>query len=1396
MKPNRAWRSHVQTYLMAKFCSYTLRPGKAPALAAAAAALLLGFSASAAPVVWNWTSGDRNWSTTANWTGGVLANTNAVIFNNTDAQVDTNTVNTLDTSTTVSSLSYTNWSTGGYSSYQNTAVASGKTLTITNGLNVGRGTTAGVGSHAYTYATLTGAGGAVVVSGGNVAVGDDSGSPADTERQYAVLDMRGLATFSYNNSAGTFRIAGNSNRRQNGEVYLASTNGITASAITLGLGASGYGSYAGKLHLGQTNALFADTITVGQRVTGNLIDFQAGLTDPIVKIRARDGISGVPNWYVGWESSPNANTSNSSGTDDFSGGRLDASVTNLYVGYANGSAPTGGRTASGTFIMGPNQNNSLAVQNLSVAVNSAATPSTFTLTSTGNFVVGGGTVTAVAVTLAQAGGYTANATLTLSNGASMNVSGSIASGGGASTVTISGATLTVAGLIGVPTPTANNVGTMNLDTATLGLTVIAPGGYANAAVSVGMLNIDGAAGSTVLKINNAGPAPGQYPLIGYTSLGGATGFAGLRVQAPAGYTATLVDNTATYPYTIDVILTASQLTWNGVPNGDWDIGGSGNWKSGAKYTQVAGVGPLVLFDDTASGTTTVNLTTALSPTGTTVNNTSLNYAFLGSGKLSGAGGLNKQGLGTLTLAQTGVNDYAGTTGVAAGGKLAVGNGGTAGTVGPGPLAVDGTIEFNRSDNLNLNNAISGLGGLNKLGANTLTLAGAANYAGPTTIAGGTLGLNPPGTDTLPGDISGNGGLAINGPGTVVLSGAANNYSGGTLVSAGTLQIGDGVNAGSLPGNVTDHGSLVFNSPSYTANNNISGSGSVMAIGSAGSLTLTGNNTYTGFTTIRNGGILSLGSSASFPPQSVLRLGDTSGMSIASADFTGYNVVMGGLTAGGNSAFPNTITLGSGQSLTINGNVSIGNTQSGSSQANLTVNGAGGSLTVNTNGGLIQLGLSATGDGTGPNKVNCDLTALDVFTANLGSAGSLLVGETNLASGNAPNNLSVLRLAATNTIMAGTIGLGNGGKSITPELHLGSGTNVLNVGLVRLGLGSGSGRDSGKLVFESGSGSVQIRGSGGGSSRANLSILVGNTAAGNGSTNTFDVTGHYADMLIDSLVLGDQAARVGAWDNYFGFDQGMLDASTVSLSKACRNGTSGSSLMHLGGGTVNFGNLSLASSSANATFDITGGQVTVNSDVTKTGTGTGTIQVANATLIVKGRIASTNNPMNTLSLDGATLSIGRLVGYGNPTSALAAAGSLSLSGSCTIALTGTNYAVGQFPLISYAGTLGGSGGFAAITTFTPPPGVTAALVNNSANQTIDVNITAAPPLGPKASLSAVPGAGSLGLSWADLGMILQTNAVSVTSPTHWYAYPGATGVTNLALPINPAVTNVFFRLLYP
>jgi len=858
MNPNQNPSSIVGARSWARDFSGHFRRGKTPALAASAL-LLLGFSAPAATVTWNWAGGDRNWSTAANWSGGIPESGNAVIFGDVDAQPANTPVNVVDASTEVSSLTYNNSSVGEVSSYQNTMVAGGQTLTIGGGLIVGKGTVSGATANLYTVATMTGTGGTVAITGGNVAIGHQSMGSGATYYIEALWDMRGLDNFSYNNAGGTFSVAGNGQRRQGGEVYLAGTNVVVASAIPVGIAAVGVGAHPGKLHLGSHNSLWVNTITVGKLQSGSLIDFQTGLDTPVVTIRGADGVSPVVNWYLGWDSRGDQSASSSRGTCDFSPGILDAVVGNLYVGYMQGSGTAGsGKYADGNFTIGTNSMNSLVVQNLYIG-NVAYAAAASTITSAGVFNVGGGTVTAGAVALAQQmGSGLATGTLSLSD-ATMQVNGDVADGGGESTITLANATLTVAGRIGAPT-TANNIETLNLDNATLGLTLVAPGDYTKAAASVGALNIEGGAGSTVLKINDASPTPGQYPLIAYTSLGGAAGFSGLSVQAPPFTTVTLSNNMTGYPYTIDAIISASQLVWDGLPNGNWDIGGTANWKengSPATYAETGGVGSRVLFNDDASGTTTVDLTTTLSPLGITVNNVNKDYTLGGSGKLSGVTGLIKLGTGTLTLAETGMNDYQGSTYVG-NGKLQVGTGGTGGNIGSGPLSVDGTVEFNRSDDLILANAVSGLGGLNKLGANTLTLTGPVTYAGPTAISAGTLGFSPAGTDTLLGNITGTGGLAVNGPGTVVLGGSGNSYSGGTLISAGTLQIGDGVNPGSLPGNVANNGSLVFDGSSYTFTGDIAGSGEVSSTGAGALLTLAGANTYTGTTIIRNGGTLYLG----------------------------------------------------------------------------------------------------------------------------------------------------------------------------------------------------------------------------------------------------------------------------------------------------------------------------------------------------------------------------------------------------------------------------------------------------------------------------------------------------------------------------------------------------------
>ncbi|RIJ31354.1 autotransporter-associated beta strand repeat-containing protein [Henriciella algicola] len=97
-------------------------------------------------------------------------------------------------------------------------------------------------------------------------------------------------------------------------------------------------------------------------------------------------------------------------------------------------------------------------------------------------------------------------------------------------------------------------------------------------------------------------------------------------------------------------------------------------------------------------------------------------------------------------------------------------------------------------------------------------------------------------------------------GTTILTGA-NTYAGGTLISGGTLQIGNGGTTGSILGDVVNNSSLVFSrSDDLNYNGIISGNGSVTKV-SAGTLRLLGANTYSGLTTVSDGALVVDGSIA-------------------------------------------------------------------------------------------------------------------------------------------------------------------------------------------------------------------------------------------------------------------------------------------------------------------------------------------------------------------------------------------------------------------------------------------------------------------------------------------------------------------------------------------------------
>ncbi|MEZ0387020.1 MAG: beta strand repeat-containing protein, partial [Verrucomicrobium sp.] len=99
----------------------------------------------------------------------------------------------------------------------------------------------------------------------------------------------------------------------------------------------------------------------------------------------------------------------------------------------------------------------------------------------------------------------------------------------------------------------------------------------------------------------------------------------------------------------------------------------------------------------------------------------------------------------------------------------------------------------------------------------------------------------------------NGGIIKAGAQMLILSGT-NTYTGGTTINAGTLRIGGGSTSGSIVGDVLNNSVLEFsrsNAASYAGN--ITGTGSFNKL-AAGSLTLSGNNTFAGLVAIKGGAL--------------------------------------------------------------------------------------------------------------------------------------------------------------------------------------------------------------------------------------------------------------------------------------------------------------------------------------------------------------------------------------------------------------------------------------------------------------------------------------------------------------------------------------------------------------
>jgi len=271
---------------------------------------------------------------------------------------------------------------------------------------------------------------------------------------------------------------------------------------------------------------------------------------------------------------------------------------------------------------------------------------------------------------------------------------------------------------------------------------------------------------------------------------------------------------------------------------------------------------------------------------------------------------------------------------------------------------------------------------------------------------GFASLTMDGTDwALTGDIDiiGAGDSIKVNTGKLILAGDVKNGAGNTLIANNApLQLGDGTNTGSLTGTLTDNGTLIFNQGSDTTfATNISGSGNVEKT-DAHTLTLTGNNSYTGDTQLNSGTMLvaegaTLGSAGN---SATVTIQDGATFASAGTVNNNVNILSGGVLASWNAVQGNTLSSASTAD-TINGNV----TNSGTLQISGLNDSVGNDFTINgdytgMSGSLIAMN-SVLGD---DNALTDHLTITgssagvsDIRISNIGGAGAKTVNGMQIVS---------------------------------------------------------------------------------------------------------------------------------------------------------------------------------------------------------------------------------------------------------------------------------------------------------------------------------------------------------------------------------------------------------------
>jgi fibronectin-binding autotransporter adhesin len=464
---------------------------------------------------------------------------------------------------------------------------------------------------------------------------------------------------------------------------------------------------------------------------------------------------------------------------------------------------------------------------------------------------------------------------------------------------------------------------------------------------------------------------------------------------------------------------------------------------------------------------------------------------------TGTVALTKTGTGTQTL--SGVNTYGGATTINGGTLLISGTGQLGGGAYGGTITNDATLQYSSSANQTLSGAMGGAGTLVKdTSTSTLTLSGASNFSGGTTVKAGTLAIATnaaaAGTGGIQlGDTTGSAAVTLRIDNSISPTNALTINAGSSGVK--TVSTGNVATPG-YSGTITMNDHLTVNL-NYTSNVN-----QTFTLGGAGNLDLT-SRTLT----------LTLAPTSTNNPTSTISISKpivgTGGIVIngsgASTGTRTVNISASNSYSGGTTLSRGTLNWNHNNALG-SGTVTLNNVATGANGVTLNRNSNG---TLPNNIVVANLGTGTTVIGNGGNAsviYGGSLTLNKNVTLNAGDA----VGTTTFSGA----------ISGTGGILKdgpGTVLISNNNSGFSGTVHIGSGT--LDRGTLRVsssnGLGSGTVSIFGQTT---GKGMVQLTGG----------ITLSNNIVIANSRSTFNGGGfaHLSNLSGNNTFSGDMTITAG------------------------------------------------------------------------------------------------------------------------------------------------------------------------------------------------------------------------------------------------------------------------------